>query len=217
MRCFARFWTIIGMFVISTGIDIFQNEQISWCKNIAVSNQLQHANHYCLWLWFWFCGSQTMSKQSTALTYPPLQFPSGKAKLQVLQDAWTECQGNWSTSNFYKKITGRSTVSEQGCRRWMTRAQLVRKYDSSDYADHIIAAKNRDEELRETHVKDHPDAPGVEAGSMGCGIWDAAGLKFVWETVHVLKLHCCFETSDDLSLEFGFTPLTLSLFFNHLS
>ena len=103
----------------------------------------------------------------------------------MLQDAWTECQGNWRTSNFFKKITGRSTVSEQGCRRWMTRAQLASKYNSEEYADHIIAAKNQDEELKASHTKDHPDAPGVEAGSMGCGIWDAAGFKFVGETVHM--------------------------------
>ena len=67
----------------------------------------------------------------------------------------------------------------------MTRAQLASKYNSEEYADHIIAAKNQDEELKASHTKDHPDAPGVEAGSMGCGIWDAAGFKFVGETVHM--------------------------------
>ena len=198
--CFARFRTIIDMLVISTGIYIFQNEQ-----NPDV-NTLQCQISYCMRTiacGYYFGCAETKQCLSNLPLWHILLW--GKAQLQVLQDAWTECEGNWRTSSFYKKITGRSTVSEQGCRRWMTRAQLAKKYDSLDYADHIIAAKNQDEELRATHTKDHPDAPGVKAGSMGCGIWDAAGLKFV------------LETSDDLLFAFFFKPLSLILFCNHLS
>ena len=39
------------------------------------------------------------------------------------------------------------------------------KYQDPEVAEQICKAKLQDAELSQTHVKDHPDAPGVEARS----------------------------------------------------
>ena len=90
----------------------------------------------------------------------------GSEKLQVLQDAWTECSGQWKTSSLYLKFTNKTTSRSHGARKWLTRQQLTRKYESEDIADSICDTKDQDPELRKTHTKPHPDAPEVEAGNL---------------------------------------------------
>ena len=68
--------------------------------------------------------------------------PSGSAKLSLLKEAWEECAGEWKKSSPYKKITN----------------------NNMDIANAICKAKEDDPELSQTQIKDHPDAPGVEAG-----------------------------------------------------
>ena len=45
----------------------------------------------------------------------------------------------------------------------MTKQQLIRKYESEEIAEQIIKAKQADEELKKTSIKDHPDCPGNKA------------------------------------------------------
>ena len=90
----------------------------------------------------------------------------GKARLQVLQDAWNQCEGNWSRSDLYLRLTNRTTHSQKGARVWMTHSQLTKKYESASIADQIVNAKLQDEELSRTHVKPHPDMPNNQAGSL---------------------------------------------------
>ena len=84
--------------------------------------------------------------------------------MQVLQDAWAQCSGEWRKSELYKKFVERSTTTSHGARVWLTRAQIAKKYDSWELANEICDAKLNDSELCQTHVKWHPDAPGNEAG-----------------------------------------------------
>ena len=49
--------------------------------------------------------------------------------------------------------------SSKGCWRWMTRKTLIEKYQSEETADEIIQNKTSDDELKESQVKPHPDAP----------------------------------------------------------
>ena len=96
----------------------------------------------------------------------------GSAKLQVLQDAWAECQGQWTRSGLYKRISERRSVTSKGARVWMTRAQIARKYESWDVANEICNSKLADEELKATHTKPHPDAPNNEVGTDACSTHD---------------------------------------------
>ena len=95
-----------------------------------------------------------------------LYFPNhpGTAKLQLLQDAWTACEGEWRRSELYLKIVERRKTSAHGARVWLTEMQIAAKYASPDMAREICAAKLADPELKNTHTKPHPDCPTVEAG-----------------------------------------------------
>lgn len=84
---------------------------------------------------------------------------SGSARLQVLQDAWSQCAGIWKQSQLYKKIVERKKTTAHGARLWLTRGQLVEKYRSQQMADVICDGKLADEELKKTHTKRHPDCP----------------------------------------------------------
>ena len=88
----------------------------------------------------------------------------GHAKLQILMDSWSECKGEWRKSALFLKMTSRSSSSSFGSRRWLTRNQLVAKYNDQSMADAICNGKLGDEELKNTHTKPHPDAPQNEAG-----------------------------------------------------
>lgn len=103
----------------------------------------------------------------------------GKAKLQLLQDAWTECDGEWSRSELYKKILERRTTSKRGARVWLTRAQICRKYESQEMADAVCDGKLADEESKQQFTKPHPDAPNVEAG---CVFYLAGGSRMYTQT-----------------------------------
>lgn len=96
---------------------------------------------------------------------------AGSARLQLLEDAWSECAGEWSKSTLYRKITKKNKVSEHGARVWLTRSQLITKYNSEQMADCIIAAKSTPE-LFDTQTKPHPDCPqeeaGLAVGNVGC-------------------------------------------------
>ena len=87
----------------------------------------------------------------------------GTEKLQLLQDAWSQCAGEWKRSELYKRMIDRTTHSAHGARVWLTRSQIQKKYDSETLGNEICDSKMNDPELRKTHTKEHPDAPGLEA------------------------------------------------------
>ena len=87
----------------------------------------------------------------------------GTAKLQLLQDAWVECDGAWKKSSLYKRMMERTTHKHHGARLWLTRSQIALKYNSEDIAASICDAKLSDPELLESHTRPHPDCPKEEA------------------------------------------------------
>ena len=83
------------------------------------------------------------------------------AKLQVLMEQWASCEGHWSQSEFYLSIRQKAKHRSYGCRKWLTRAELITKYGSTEIANQIIQAKLDDEEASQTMVvRDHPDLHG---------------------------------------------------------
>ena len=58
-------------------------------------------------------------------------------------------------------VQARSTIkgSKTGARRWMLRADIVKKYGCEVTADELIHAKESDPALRRTQVRDHPELP----------------------------------------------------------
>lgn len=87
----------------------------------------------------------------------------GHEKLQILQEQWEACSGDWKSSSFYRQIKHRDSLRTHGARCWMTRTQLAKKYESKSIADSICDAKLADPEVKKVQVKPHPDCPSEEA------------------------------------------------------
>ncbi len=51
-------------------------------------------------------------------------------------------------------------TSHRGGRRWLSKEQIAIKYQSTDVAEEICAAKEADQDLRSKDTKAHPDRPG---------------------------------------------------------
>lgn len=81
-------------------------------------------------------------------------------------DAWESCAGEWKKSTLYQKLSCKTTNRSYGARVWLTKNQIAAKYGGGEegmkIAEKICQAK-LDPEVAATHVKWHPDAPGVEA------------------------------------------------------
>ena len=76
-----------------------------------------------------------------------------------------QCSGNWTESQFYISIQESKRTRKQGTRSWMTRAQVILKYNDRELGNSICDAKLADAEMRKHSVKPNPDAPESEARS----------------------------------------------------
>ena len=91
---------------------------------------------------------------------------SGHDKLEVLREQWESCSGDWKNSQIYLSLRKTNAERKRGRRAWLTRADLVRKYQSEEIADRIIQNKLSNEELKKTQTKPHPDDPTNEASNL---------------------------------------------------
>ena len=74
-------------------------------------------------------------------------------------EEWLASNEAWKNSQWainLKMYRGKETI---GCRRWMTRAHLMKKYEENEEAVNAIIATKMEAANRETQVKPHPDAP----------------------------------------------------------
>ena len=79
-------------------------------------------------------------------------------------EEWMACQGEWSKSTLYERMTASKSVRKRGARTWLTKQQIATKYGDMSIAEEIVQAKLADETLRETQTKPHPDAPNSKVG-----------------------------------------------------
>ena len=80
----------------------------------------------------------------------------------IIFDEWLAANEKWKNSKYAISLKKYSGTERVGCRRWLTRKQLLQKYDNEvDVVDAIILAKMEDG-VCDTHVKPHPDAPGCK-------------------------------------------------------
>ena len=97
-----------------------------------------------------------------------LQNAPGSSLNSVLFDAWVQCDGDWSKSEFYMKIVHRHTQKAKGTRRWLFRGQMDELWGPV-VAQKMRDFKETDEKMSKTDVRDHPQMPpGEEAGSFPC-------------------------------------------------
>eukprot|EP00438_Fugacium_kawagutii_P032080 Skav235380 [mRNA] locus=scaffold59:567469:568736:+ [translate_table: standard] len=114
----------------------------------------------------------------------------GRQKLQMLQDAWHQCEGEWKKSELYKRILDKTTHSERGARVWLTRDQIAKKYDSWKVADEICDNKLADEKTKKELTKWHPDCPNAMRLFL---VWDSE----IISTQKDLIVEDLFQATDD--------------------
>ena len=93
---------------------------------------------------------------------------AGSTLNSVLFDAWVQCDGDWSKSEFYMKIRHRHTTKAKGTRRWLFAGQMDELYGAV-VAQKMRDFKETDEKMSKTDLRYHPQvAPGEEAGWPTC-------------------------------------------------
>ena len=74
-------------------------------------------------------------------------------------EEWLKCNEKWGAFSWAMALKHTSSFEKFGCRRWMTEAQLLQKYDNRAEVVASIIETKKEPALINTHVKPHPDAP----------------------------------------------------------
>lgn len=87
----------------------------------------------------------------------------GPQELSTIWEEYLAVGGDWTKSKYALKLANTKSFERVGARRWMTRKQLIAKYEDEEVVDAIIEQKRSDPLLARTEIKPHPDAPLREA------------------------------------------------------
>ena len=80
--------------------------------------------------------------------------------MAMLWEEWLHSNEDWSRSTYATTLKRTSSSESMGCRRWMSRGDILKKYDgNTEHRDAIIQSKESDPVLSKTQIKPHPDAP----------------------------------------------------------
>ena len=83
--------------------------------------------------------------------------------MQYLFESWCAAGENWQSSTVMTNIRSTSGSVRRGVKKWLCKAELIRPF-GEDVANAIIAHKMSCKTLMKNEIRDHPDAPGCEAG-----------------------------------------------------
>ena len=82
--------------------------------------------------------------------------------LETLFENFVQSGGQWRESQILVQMQTRFTGTRKGARRWMTRKEIMKKYDGdAAVAEEIIKKKETDPALKRTCCRDHPE-PGLK-------------------------------------------------------
>lgn len=76
-------------------------------------------------------------------------FRSGLQEMQNVYERWLSCSEDWAKSSWAVSLTTKSKEKKRGARRWMTRAQISKKYESDEKMKPEFAHQR----------EEHPDVP----------------------------------------------------------
>ena len=81
--------------------------------------------------------------------------------MTTLYEDFVSTGGKWKNGIIYKTVTSKRKNSSLGCRKWLTRAQLLQHFnDDAEIVDAVILRKETDPELRGKEIREHPECPG---------------------------------------------------------
>ena len=95
-------------------------------------------------------------------TFGALLSPGTRRQMQYTYESWSAANENWNQSTVYKNITSKTGTVRRGVKKWMSRAEITRLL-GAEACEAVIAHKWSVKKLRDTEIRDHPDAPGCEA------------------------------------------------------
>ena len=131
--------------------------------------------------------------------------------MQSIYERWLSCGEDWSKSSWAISLTSTTTENRRGCRRWMTKLQIEKKYESADVANEIVAQKLLPEFAHQR--KNHPDLPHREDTLLDRHHF------FLWDHVSIVHKSIQHRTYDcnpwPLNIVFGWPPLTLYIYIYH--
>ncbi|CAE7367143.1 unnamed protein product [Symbiodinium sp. CCMP2592] len=105
-----------------------------------------------------FCGKHTPNEIKKTFE----RFKYCKTKMSTLYEDFVSTGGKWKNGIIYKTVTSKRKNSSLGCRKWLTRSQLLQHFDNDkDIVDAVILRKETDPELRQKEIREHPECPSL--------------------------------------------------------
>lgn len=68
--------------------------------------------------------------------------------------------GDWKKGMIWKSVVNKHRGVSTGVRKWLTRDQIVKHFDSEEIADAMVTRKRSKEELH-AEIREHPELPGT--------------------------------------------------------
>ena len=78
-----------------------------------------------------------------------------------LFEDWLQSGENWSKSKLLIRLRNKNSNAKKGCRKWLTRAEMVTRW-GEDVAQAMIDAKENDPERARKEIRPHPELPKRE-------------------------------------------------------
>lgn len=140
-----------------------------------------------------FYRSLDSPKNSPAFRAEIEKAKSSSERLSAMQDLyerWLSCNQDWRKSTWVVGLSSTTQESRKGARRWMTKAQITKKYESEEISREIIMEKSKPEFSHQR--KPHPDLPNRE-DLMLYLVWDEESEEHLDSTI----LGNSFSATDD--------------------
>ena len=78
-----------------------------------------------------------------------------------LYESWNAAQCDWKRSTVYLRVSSKTGSRRFGVKKWLSKAQLASLH-GAEVAELMILHNT---EHQPDEVRDHPDCPGMEAGT----------------------------------------------------
>ena len=79
--------------------------------------------------------------------------------MQTMYEDFIACSGSWEKSTLFRTITSSKKNQRRGCRKWLTRRQMLVHFKDPKLVAAIIHRKMKDKTLRKSEVRRHPEVP----------------------------------------------------------
>eukprot|EP00438_Fugacium_kawagutii_P021620 Skav212204 [mRNA] locus=scaffold754:755188:756150:- [translate_table: standard] len=118
----------------------------------------------------------------------------------LYEDFWkSSC--DWRKTTIYREVTNTLENKKAGCRRWLTRKQMLPIFDNDEgVVDGIIMRKCNDPDLAATETRKHPEEPCLMQYLVLTEDWEeSAETNQIWEKFQMKERDRSNASSDESS------------------